>query len=361
MASTTAHHIDIHNILADYNGSVSQKVASDLLGRGNGIHIEGHDVNIYDSVGAWNEDNGGSVENTQSQTQKPYNVYFHRCTFNDNKDHGGTLRGAHVVASSVDISHGEFRNCVFERNGWQPTYGRYGVRVHSARGRISDSIIRNNFGPGVAFLSDASSVSTGISISLENNLIINNGQGVEGTDRDPLSSRASLAVANYGRQNYIVLNHNTIVSQGIALNAYYNVPAIFQLSNNIMISRADVAMQLGRDLSTQVNFRNNDYQAGGAVLLRADQRDYNITSWNDRADVSNDLNVSPVFVDETARDYHLRSSSPLIGAGVVTTLARDIENNPRDNSPDIGAYEYRSTSQDSTAPQAPSNLRMLGN
>lgn len=57
------------------------------------------------------------------------------------------------------------------------------------------------------------------------------------------------------------------------------------------------------------------------------------------------INSDPFFVDATNNDYRLKSSSPCIGAGIMTSdvLTTDINGIPRPNptnsQPDIGAYE----------------------
>jgi len=56
--------------------------------------------------------------------------------------------------------------------------------------------------------------------------------------------------------------------------------------------------------------------------------------------ISVQVNKSPVFVSIADEDYHLSSNSPCVDAGKVTTVTDDLEENPRDANPDIGAYEY---------------------
>ncbi len=56
------------------------------------------------------------------------------------------------------------------------------------------------------------------------------------------------------------------------------------------------------------------------------------------------INMDPEFENLGSGDYHLKDSSPCIGAGTVSwTQSNDIEGNPRPNpagsNPDIGAYE----------------------
>ena len=53
------------------------------------------------------------------------------------------------------------------------------------------------------------------------------------------------------------------------------------------------------------------------------------------------INADPLFVNAAAGDYNLQDASPCIDKGTSSDApATDIEGNPRDAHPDIGAYEY---------------------
>ena len=54
------------------------------------------------------------------------------------------------------------------------------------------------------------------------------------------------------------------------------------------------------------------------------------------------IDADPLFVDPTNGDYHLQTDSPCIDTGTaVGAPPDDIEGNPRDEYPDMGAYEYQ--------------------
>jgi len=58
---------------------------------------------------------------------------------------------------------------------------------------------------------------------------------------------------------------------------------------------------------------------------------------------ANNINANPLFVDAANGNYHLQSSSPCIDAGTANGApVDDIEGNPRDTMPDMGAYEFTS-------------------
>jgi hypothetical protein len=50
-------------------------------------------------------------------------------------------------------------------------------------------------------------------------------------------------------------------------------------------------------------------------------------------------NTNPQFVDPSLQDFHVVSGSPLVGAGLSTTVTSDLEGNGRGVPPDIGCYE----------------------
>ena len=65
-----------------------------------------------------------------------------------------------------------------------------------------------------------------------------------------------------------------------------------------------------------------------------------IRSTSSHASFSNCIrNQDPLFVARSGQDYHLKESSPAINAGVQGVFY-DIEGNPRDGQPDIGAFEW---------------------
>jgi len=73
---------------------------------------------------------------------------------------------------------------------------------------------------------------------------------------------------------------------------------------------------------------------------------------------SNNVLADPQFVDLAGKDYHLKSTSPAIDKGVNLGVTTDKDGNPRPvgRGPDIGAYEFSSSS---SAPAAPTALRTI--
>lgn len=80
---------------------------------------------------------------------------------------------------------------------------------------------------------------------------------------------------------------------------------------------------------------------------------YNIPSETGRV-VAADLG----FVNVNSADYHLTSSSPLIGKGVNVDLTQDFDGNPVPATPSIGAFELAGAAGSTPLP-APANLRVI--
>jgi len=54
------------------------------------------------------------------------------------------------------------------------------------------------------------------------------------------------------------------------------------------------------------------------------------------------IDADPLFVDPSSDNYHLQASSPCIDAGTYSGAPPDdLDGNPRDEFPDMGAYEYQ--------------------
>jgi chitodextrinase len=80
--------------------------------------------------------------------------------------------------------------------------------------------------------------------------------------------------------------------------------------------------------------------------------------------LANNISGEPKFVNLTGRDFHLQSGSPAIDKGLYFAgYDYDADGNPIVGAPDIGAYEYASSttsSTDTTAPSVPAGLTATG-
>lgn len=113
------------------------------------------------------------------------------------------------------------------------------------------------------------------------------------------------------------------------------------IQNNLIISQgSDQGVFCQEDDSTS-DFTNNDvYSAGGPAYG---------SSCIDRTGANGNISVDPIFSDVLSHDYHLQSSSPVLGAGTISAgnePKTDFDGDPRtiNNAIDIGADEYRNPS-----------------
>ena len=188
-------------------------------------------------------------------------------------------------------------------------------------------------------MSDANSISLGMITEIENNLIYGNNVG----NNDPNSKEdAGIVAINYGDGNKIIVTNNTIVNTEIGFHQYF-VPSIMEFKNNIIKTSGGNALWLSNNPKPDSTFDKNNYvvDAGSSSLITYRSTQYDLSSWNSLPFVGNDINVDPLFVDESNNDYHLNALSPMINAGIDTELVTDIEGNPRAGIPDIGAYDYK--------------------
>jgi hypothetical protein len=122
-------------------------------------------------------------------------------------------------------------------------------------------------------------------------------------------------------------------------------PNMTVTNNLIVLLPGEQYLQQAR----QVGFSgaNNDWFGAGAAPTQ----------------FTNNLNLDPLFVSPgttSAADFHLQSSSPMIGAGTNTVFSTtDIDGKLRPNPPSIGAYEFGAGSGSSQTPNPPTNLTVV--
>ena len=129
--------------------------------------------------------------------------------------------------------------------------------------------------------------------------------------------------------------------------------------NNIMLNSYNQALFLG-NYYTNVVVRNNildgcSFNVKNAInVTNGASYSHNIytslhwqqsanSGWSLSVGESVQTNKSRLFVDPEKRDFHLKSGSPAIDAGIDVGFAIDLDRQPvpTGDAPDIGAYEYR--------------------
>ena len=136
--------------------------------------------------------------------------------------------------------------------------------------------------------------------------------------------------------NYWDFNHRNTPS--ILLNNFYtDINEIVHIRD---LNKANfVNCIIDGSLSTEIEFQKNNTGTFNFTfdhsLIKIDPKENTNTS-----DYINIIkNEDPHFVDKNSGDFHLESNSPAIDAGKITILNTDLEENVRDNLPDLGIYE----------------------
>lgn len=177
-----------------------------------------------------------------------------------------------------------------------------------------------------------------------NNLFINSGQS-------PFSDPA-ISVTYSGTKSHIKFYNNTLYgwSSGEAVyiqdngSASWNFGGTFEWVNNIVVDTNNLPYSHSVYYKIPSVHGNNIWYNGG------DGNPSAVPVWDAGA-----LSVNPLFVNPSANDFRLQSSSPAINAGaslVSSLVASDLSGvaRPQGSAYDIGAYEYCMTCTTSSVP-----------
>jgi hypothetical protein len=166
----------------------------------------------------------------------------------------------------------------------------------------------------------------------------------------------STSGAGYGAAYAMKIYNNTFVGcedYAIRQNAYYGSSSYDTICNNIIYNcntyNGDaIAIGIyGREEYVYNNvWKNNLIYAdwGHHVDYRGSY--LTISDWNsadsDGDEIADNISANPQFLDEIALDFHIKSTSPAINAGITPLTATDKDGVSWDSPPAIGAYEYTS-------------------
>jgi hypothetical protein len=185
--------------------------------------------------------------------------------------------------------------------------------------RLNNTLIRNMRGLGI--------YSTAYNITATNSIISNCGQQLLGLTLGGKYNFTHCTFANYWtasqRQDpsFVFTNYNS--AQPNDLDALF--------TNCVLDGSLDEEFAIDIDSTAKKGdflFKN--------CLLRTQKSTSNASHYS-----SVFINQEPGFVDKTAGNYQLNSSSFLINKGISTTVDKDITEYLRTPPPDLGAYEFR--------------------
>jgi hypothetical protein len=175
-------------------------------------------------------------------------------------------------------------------------------------------------------------------VEVYNNLIYDVGNGPE--PPDGYSGTNCVYVPGYTNagpdgSGFVEVYHNTCVNAGNA-GAGSSSGAFNRFADS-----ANLILRLRNNVVYQPN--GEPYIADDSTSSRI-QGSHNLWfgSGNGPGYLSNNLNANPMFVNLAGRDLHLQGASPAVNTAVSLGLMRDYDSNPRDVTPDRGAYEMAS-------------------
>lgn len=259
-------------------------------------------------------------------------------------------------ASSGAISFVYMSNSII-RNNTISGDQEHGIRARRVNNcTISDNTCFNNGSSGIAVTKtgfvDADQVSTNNIV--ERNLCYDNATvdstksnfsyvGANGTPgnnifRNNISYGGVRGFRMSGSDTDFIYN-NTIYnssSEGIVLDGS---TANCTVKNNIFSTAGAEHIKVDAGSITGNNINNNCYGDDGVNNFDWNGTNYNFADWKTNSSQDdNSILQDPQFVDAAGNDFHLKSNSPCITAGVDVGLTEDFDGIAIKNPPDIGAY-----------------------
>jgi len=293
--------------------------------------------NQVDQAGRWGiltgfSDNVTIENNNTSRSQIEHGIYVSNSSVNaivrNNQVWGNAANGIHMNGDLSQGGNGLILNALVEKNviydnGRQGGSGINGDGVQNSK--ILNNVLYNNHASGISLYR------------------------IDGADgaRNNLVAHNTIIMAADGRWALNIQNGST--GNRAFNNILYN--------NHPFRGSIDISTDSLVGLISDYNVTMERFATDGETVL-------NLAEWRQNSGQDQHSLVavpSALFVNAAGSDYHLTANSPARDAGVIRAdVPADREGTTRPMGPtsDIGAYEFRSTT-DTTPPLAPQGIRLL--
>jgi len=247
------------------------------------------------------------------------------------KDSVVTFTGDHFTTAYEDLP-GQWTGIVFEPS--------------SKNNSISYSKIRNAT-TGIEMKNDPADNDTIADLTLVNTIVENMKlKCVLAEGRDVMATNCMFrnavqqAFAGVGGGNYY-LDFCTLANYSYD---FFREDVTLEFNNADFVNNTSLAGDLNARISNSIIWGDDDNEIN---LISNNTNGFSFYSTNciirtTRTDLNvngNMINKNPMFESPVLKDYHLKTGSPAIDAGVSFSITIDLEGKSRDLNPDIGAYE----------------------
>jgi len=260
-------------------------------------------------------------------------------TIKEGKLWGGYGAGIYCNSSSPTITN-NIITCNRVNTGWEGGGG--GICCNSSSPTITNNTITANsadYGGGIYCSSSSSPIITNNTITANSavgTLSPGNGGGIYCTSSSPTITNCIIT----GNE---ALGESNAYGGGIYCTSYSTITNCTITGNRAYRPRHDLGgvgggIYCDTSSSTVLNtilWNDNPDEIDGSITVTySDVKG----GWPGEGNIDAD----PLFVDPSSDNYHLQASSPCIDAGTYSGAPPDdLDGNPRDEFPDMGAYEYQ--------------------
>jgi len=292
-------HGGLSNYGTIYNSGTNGDVHAVVVdsSRGSGIYMAGATADVYNTTVSNNGSDGLLLTGDSSRAYNNTSRY--------NGSHGITITG-NTSSLYNNTSHNN---------------SNYGIYASGASVSIYNNTVYNN--------SSLAIDSRGASANIHNNVVYSGG-----------------SYGLYVRGTLSTVYNNTVYKNGETQIVLTSTDGGYKVKNNIIVSTTPAFLVIPSSAVTPNEINNNLYYTTGAYTGKwSNGTAYNtLAAWQVATSLeANSLTGDPLFVNETAGNYRLKTTSPAKNRGDDLALSRsvtDIRGKLPNGLRDMGAYEY---------------------